>query len=70
MDWNNDGKHDEKDDTFYLSLLSDKEENEKKVSGVGSSKNEEDKQKEKAKGILLFTLVLIAYIFYLWISRG
>ena len=70
MDWNNDGKHDEKDDTFYLSLLSDKEENKKKVSGVGSSKNEEDKQKEKAKGILLFALVLIAYIFYLWISRG
>lgn len=70
MDWNNDGKHDEKDDIFYLSLLSDKEENKKKVSGVGSSKNEEDKQKEKAKGILLFTLVLIAYIFYLWISRG
>ena len=70
MDWNNDGKYDEKDDTFYLSLLSDKEENKKKVSGVGNSKNEEDKQKEKAKGILLFTLVLIAYIFYLWISRG
>ena len=70
MDWNNDGKHDEKDDTFYLSLLSDKEENKKKATGVGSSKNEEDKQKEKAKGILLFTLVLIAYIFYLWISRG
>ena len=70
MDWNNDGKHDEKDDTFYLSFLSDKEENKKKATGGGSSKNEEDKQKEKAKGILLFTLVLIAYIFYLWISRG
>ena len=70
MDWNNDGKHDEMDDTFYLSFLSDKEENKKKATGVGSLKNEEDKQKEKAKGILLFTLVLIAYIFYLWISRG
>lgn len=59
MDWNNDGKHDWKDDSFFQNVvLKDAEKQEEEKSNKNSSSLQES---NSSKGLVCFVILCIVY---------